>query len=92
MAAEREIFEHCSNTFASPVEVSVADRVQTIESALSSSATAAGSVEATSHHADEEGASEIHSAADEQSSFLEDMSDNVVPIIPTQLPIWPPQT
>ena len=54
-------------------EVSVADRVQTIESDLSASSTAAGSVEATSHHADEEGESEICSTAEKSSSFLEDV-------------------
>ena len=50
-------------------DLSVADRIQTIESALSSSATAAGSGEATSHHADEEGGSETRSPAEESSSF-----------------------
>ena len=39
--------------------VSVADRVQTIESSISSPGTAAGSVEAPSHHADQEGQSDI---------------------------------
>ena len=48
--------------------VFVANRVQTIESSISSSATAAGSVEAPSHHASEEGKSEIR-ACDVNSNF-----------------------
>ena len=44
---------------------------------------------ATSHHADEEGESEIRSTAEESSSFLEDIFDGVVP---TRLPIWLPAT
>ena len=53
--------------------VSVANRIQTIESSISSSATAAGSVEAPSHHADEEGKSEIR-AYDVNESVL-DLND-----------------
>ena len=64
--------------------VTVARRSDAIENAITSSATAAGSVEATSHHADDEGESEIRSPADESSSSLDDIFDNVAP---TQLPI-----
>ena len=53
--------------------VSVADRIQNLESSISYSATAAGSVEAASHHADEEGLSEIR-AYDVDSHFL-DLND-----------------
>ena len=42
--------------------VPVADKIQNIESAVTSSATAAGSVEATSGHTDEEGESEVRAA------------------------------
>ena len=60
---EEETFEHRGNEAKEEMEdvdaaerddtVSVADRIQNIASALTYSATAAGSVEATSHHADE---------------------------------------
>jgi hypothetical protein len=53
-------------------EVTVAQRVDDIESVLTSSTTVDGSVEAPSHHADEPGAGEIR----EHSSFFEDIFDD----------------
>ena len=53
-------------------ELTVAQRVDDIESVLTSSTTVDGSVEAPSHHADEPGAGEIR----ESSSFLEDIFDD----------------
>jgi hypothetical protein len=62
---------------ASPLQepkpvVTVAQRVDDIESVLTSSTTVDGSVEAPSHHADEAGAAEIR----ESSSFLDDIFDD----------------
>ena len=63
--------------------VSVANRIQTIESSISSSATAAESVEAPSHHADEEGKSEIR-AYDVDNHFvgLNDIHDGPLDEVP----------
>ena len=66
-------------------EVTVAQRVDDIESVLTSSTTVDGSVEAPSHHADEPGAGEIR----ESSSFLEDIFDDGIdaPVLAVDLDV-----
>ena len=62
--------------------VSVANRILTIESSIPSSATAAGSVEATPHHADEEGNSEIRAYDVKKFLDLNNIFDDVeVPVL-----------
>ena len=79
--SEEDKLDKLHDAEATASSVSVADRIQNIERTATCSTTAVGSVEATFHHADEEGQTEIPAFID-----LGDIFDRPI----GQLPIWPP--